>query len=167
MSKKKFINTKKKNENVVKDEKTVKKDEITQFFEKFFEIDLIPVNGTQLQFKNKKFFLEKDEVADIILVLVNAYNKYASIKTKLKLNREELVRSKLHNLFEYQINKFKDKYEPKELESIIRQYNQLWNKDVKVTADLKVVEKCMKELKPDITFDEIYALIKKHSKEDE
>jgi hypothetical protein len=166
VSKKKFINTKKRNECTKKDENNVKKDELTNFFEFFFKIDLIPSKGIQLQFKNKKFFLEKDEVADIILILVNAYNKYASAKTKLKHDRDELIKSKLYHLVEAQILKFKETSKPKDVEILMRQYAHLRKQDFKITSDLKVFEKCMKELKPDITFNEIYALIKKHSKEE-
>jgi hypothetical protein len=167
VSKKKFINTKKKNECSIKNENNVEKDELTKFFENFFAIDLVPVEGIQLQFKNKKFFLEKDEIADIILILVNAYNKYASVNTKLKFDREELLKSKLYHLVEAQIRKLRESSKPKEVESLMRQYAHLKKRDFKITSDLKVFEKCMRELKPDITFGEIYALIKKHSKEDE
>jgi hypothetical protein len=148
-------------------ELTTQKDSLTIFLEKFFELDLIPSQGIQLKFKNKKFFLEREEVSDIILILVNAYNKYVNVDSKLKLDGYDLLKRKMFHLLTAKINALKAEDNLKDLESFIRQYTLLSKQDFKMSEDLKVFEKCMKELKPDITFDEIYSLIKKHSKEDE
>jgi transposase len=143
-------------------------DNLKNFLTEFFEINLIaPQKGINLKFNEVEFLLEKDEADDIILILINAYNKYAGIDKKLKLDRIELLKMKLYHLLEAQVRQAAQDLNTKDLESITRQYLMLRKKDAKAPVNFKIFENCMKELKPDITFDELYSLIKKHSNEDE
>jgi len=142
-------------------------DEFKLFLEKYFKLDLIaPQKGIGLRFGKYKFVLQKHEVRDILMILGNAYNN-SGVENKMKIDRVELLKIKIYHLLEEHIRMAEARMDTKQLESITRQYNMLREKDREITANIKVFEKCIKEIKPDISFEEIYELIKKHSVEED
>lgn len=142
--------------------------EIKKFLEEHFNLDKIaPTKSVKVRLGKYSFCISKNEIRDIILILSNAYNNSNNGEDKLKVDRIELLKMKIYHLLEDHIRVAEANMDTKQLESITRQYNMLKDKDREITANIKVFENCMKEIKPNISFEEIYDLIKKHSQEEE
>jgi hypothetical protein len=139
-------------------------DQAKQLFVKLFELDLIaPGHGVKIKVNGRYFTVPKEDVEDICLILANAYNRTAA--GKLKLDREHLLRQRLYHLVEAQVRLAATEHlNSKEVASMIKQFNDL-KEDIKMDANIRTVEKICKELKPDITWSEIGALIRKYTDE--
>lgn len=140
--------------------------EAKKFFESFFNYDLIaPEKGVPVGKGKMRFIVKKEDLADIILILSNAYNRscFADAK-KLKVDRDELRDIMMHHLIEEQINLAKNAMDYKMIESITRMLERV--KEGKNTAnpnDFKTVLNICREIKPDISMREVIDLIKKVS----
>lgn len=139
---------------------------IKSFLERFFELQYWKEDKTKaIRLGTFKFEMTKDEVNDVILVLTNAYNRtMESIgKPPMKFDRLELMRSKLYNMLAFRLQMAEAEGSIKELESITDIYNKLKIKKVNLPLDFKVLEAIAKQLKPDITIDELISMLKDHA----
>jgi len=139
-------------------------DKAKEMFQKLFDLDLVaPGYGIKIRVNGRVFSVPKEDTDDICLILANAYNRTAG--STFKVDREQLLRQRLFHLVEQQIRlAVTDRLNSKEVESMIRQFKNL-QQDIELDANIRTVEKICKELKPDITWSEIGALIKKHTDE--
>ena len=141
---------------------------IEKFLQKYFKLDLIaPENGVKVKLGTLSFIVTKEDVNDIILILINSYNRNCKDDKKLKLDRNQLVRAKIYHVIEKMLRSAEDSESVKELEAITRMKKRLDIPIQNFNPNFKVFEKVCKELKPDITFDTIYHLIEKHSTDEE
>jgi len=146
------------------DKSTMFGDEAKKFFEKFFEYDLIaPENGIKFKYKNVSFILDKEHCQDIILTLVDAYNRAADEQNRLQLDRNKYLRSQIFNLISYQVSLAKISGNINDLDRIVRMYQKMEVDYGNISPDLDLLIKVCREIKPDITEDEIFSLIKKLS----
>lgn len=133
-----------------------------EFIEKLFEFNLIaPDSGIPLNYKGTKFLVSKEALGDIIMILSNAFNQSAGETNKLQLDRKALMKSQIFNLLLYQISLAKISGNIKDIESITRMYQRMEIDYGNISPDLKAVIKVCRVLKPDITEDEVFSLIKK------
>lgn len=138
-------------------------EEAKNFFEKIFELDMIaPDSGIKSKFKNVSFTVDKEHLSDIILSLVDCYNMNASPGEKLQLDRKQYLRSQIFNLLSYQVSNNKVSCNLLDLNRITMMYQRMEIDYGEISPDLKVVINVCRALKPDITEDEIFALIKKY-----
>lgn len=140
-------------------------DKCKDMFEKLFELKLIaPGYGIKIKVNGRNFTIPREDVEDVCLILANAYNRTAG--STFKVDREQLLRQRLFHLVEQQIRlAVSEKLNSKDVESMIRQFKNL-QQDIELDANIRTVEKICKELKPDITWSEIGALIKKFTSEE-
>lgn len=131
--------------------------EAKKFFENIFDFNLIaPNKGIKL----KGFLVPKEDLKDIILILANAYNRQCfADEKKLKVSRDELRNIFMHNLVEEQMMLARDTQDYKMIESITRMLDRL-NENEKLPDDFETMLKVCKELKPDISREELISLIK-------
>lgn len=139
-------------------------DTALEFFERLFKYDLMGVNtGIRTKFKGVDLFLPKEDLHDILLIVTNAYNRKQPDNRKLKLDRNQLLKSRLFHLLEQQVRIAKESLDLKAAEAVVRMFERLEIEYKNLSPDLKTVEAICHELRPDITFEEIYSLIEKHS----
>jgi len=146
-------------------------DNIEKFLKKYFTLQMIaPEKGVKILLKKsdkeKKlvpFILAKEDVEDLILILVNAYNRDNKDNEKLKLDRNQLVRRKVYQLMEKFLRTAEDSGSIKDLEAITRMKKRLDFEVGNLTPDFKVLEKVVREINPDIEFDHLYYLVEKFS----
>jgi hypothetical protein len=137
---------------------------VKQLIEKIFKLDLMAEHqSVRVKVGNLQISLSKDDVEDIAMVLANAYNRneFATEK-KLKFDRTMLRKAMLSNLIEEQVNIAKDAGDYKMLEAITRMQERM-DTDKEMSGDFAVFDKCMRELNPELTKEEIINLIKKNS----
>jgi hypothetical protein len=139
-------------------------DKAKELFIKLFELDLIaPDHGIALKTGKDSFVIHKDDVADICLILANSYNRYQTDEgKKKKIDRELLRKQMILHLMEQQIRFTSETGSTQDVESLTRMYDRLREKFVR-DANIRVVEKICKHLKPDIQFDEIVSLIDEYT----
>lgn len=140
------------------------------FFEKLFEMDLIaPAKGIQMEDgkwkmddgNNFTFIISKADLDDIILILSNAYNRscFANDK-KLKVGRDQLRSMMMHHLIEDQMRLAQESRDYKMIEAITRMRDRM-DEGGKLPDDFETILKVCKELKPDISKEDLIELIKK------
>lgn len=140
---------------------------IEKFLQKYFKLDLIaPEKGVKVKLGKLSFIVNMEDVNDIVLILVNAYNRNVKDDKKLKLDRNQLVRQKIYHVIEMMLRSAESTQNVKDLEAITRMKKRLDISIQNLNPNFKVVEKVCKEIQPDITFDTIYHLIEKHSTEE-
>lgn len=138
--------------------------EAKKFIEGFFEFDLIaPDAGIPFKYKGLKFTLVKEDLSDIIMVIINAFNRVADQSGKLQLDRMKLLKSQIFNQLAYQTSVQKVSSNLKDLETITRMYARMEIDYGNLSPDLKVVTQICRTLKPDITEDEIFSMIEQFS----
>jgi len=139
-------------------------EEAKKFLEQFLEYDLIaPENGIKFKHKNVSFILDKEHCKDIILSLIDAYNKATDETNRLQLDRNKYMRSQIFNLISYQVGIAKISGNILNLERVVRMYQKMEIDYGSLPADLDVLIKVCRAIKPDVTEDEIFSLIKKLS----
>ncbi|MCC7158956.1 MAG: hypothetical protein IT281_05410 [Ignavibacteria bacterium] len=134
------------------------------FFEKLFEMNLIaPKNGIKLDYQDLSFIVPKADLGDIILILSNAYNRscFADEK-KLKVGRDELRNMMMHHLIEDQMRLAQESRDYKMIEAITRMRDRM-SEDSRLPDDFDTLLKVCKEIKPDISKEDVISLIKKVS----
>lgn len=139
-------------------------DKAKELFMKLFEVDLIaPDHGIALKVNKETFVIHKDDVIDICLILANSYNRSQSNEAKKKkVDRELLRKQMILHLMEQQIRFASETGSTQDVESLTRMYDRLREKFVR-DANIRVLEKVCKHLKPDIQFDEIVSLIDEYT----
>lgn len=137
-------------------------DRAKQLFEDLFEMKLIaPNHGVGIKVNGRRFVIPKEDIDDVCLILANAYNRTAA--NKLKVDREQLLRQRIFHLIEQQVRlASSDIVNTKSIEAITRMYDRMIEK-LELDANIRTVEKICKELKPDITWSEVGALIRKYA----
>lgn len=140
--------------------------DVKAFLEKICGFELIaPDAGIKLRHNNFSFIVNKEDLGDIILILTNAYNRQADIKgeDRLPLDKNELFRSKIFQLLEYNIKLAEASADLRALESITRMYNSI-QEDHELGADFEIVYGICCALKPGISRTEVISLIKQSAK---
>ncbi|HAX49670.1 MAG TPA: hypothetical protein PK605_00355 [Ignavibacteria bacterium] len=142
-------------------------EDVKAFFEQIFEYELIaPESGIELNYRGKKFLVRKETLNDIILNLVNEYNRQVSSDQKLQLDQTQYMRATMRNDIMYMQSLARAAGDVKSLEACSRMLQRLEMNYGEVDVDLKIILACFRELKPDITEDEAIGLIKKHGDRD-
>lgn len=138
-------------------------DEAKDLFRRLFELDLIaPGRGISLNVGKKKFVIPKVVVEDVCLILANAYNDL-STENKFKVDRDEVRKIKMFALLDQQMRLAStERVDTKTVEAITRMYDRM-KEDQVTDANIKVVVKVCEELRPGISFTEVFGLIRKHS----
>lgn len=138
---------------------------IKNFLQKYFKLEYVSDSSNiTLKFGKKKIEITKEDFNDIVMVLCNANNRTADDKNKLKLDRMQFMRSKLMQLLEEKIRIAKENSSNiKDLEAIMRMHGKLERKVSDLNPNFKVLENICKDLKPDISFDEIFSLVEKYN----
>jgi hypothetical protein len=139
-------------------------DKVKEIFRELFQLELIaPDKGLKIKLKNNKSVLiKKQDLEDVCLILANAYNRGTfEDEHKYKMDREQLREKLILHLMERQIHLAMEHSDTKTIDALTRMHDRM-SKNVELSADIKVVEKICKELKPDIAFDDIVNLIRKH-----
>jgi len=132
------------------------------FIVKYFDLDKVAEN-IRIKMKEYEFTIYKEDMEDIQLILKNAYNRLHKNNGKnFIVSREEKRRMMLEHLIENQITLAKDSGDYKMIESITRMQERI-KEDFVYESDFAVFEKCCRELKPEITREEIIALIKRNN----
>lgn len=141
--------------------------EFGSFIEKHFDLDFWG-EGKEKTVKLGKYVfpLTLDEVQDIKLILINAWNRYAETNGKklLKIDRLDLSRSKLYNLFAYRLKLAEAETDLKTIRELVDIQNTLNVKRTALPLDFDVFDRVCKSFKPDITIDEEISLLKEHGK---
>ncbi|MBK9333856.1 MAG: hypothetical protein IPM96_15975 [Ignavibacteria bacterium] len=138
-------------------------DNIKPFLEKLCGYDLMsPKSAIKLKFGKLPFNVGKEDLADIVLILTNAYNR-SNLDNSIPLDKNELFRKKIFQLLEYSIKLAEEGCDLKSLESITRMYNSI-QEDHDLGTDFELVYKICATLKPGISRTEIISLIKQFAK---
>lgn len=146
-----------------------------EIFRKLFDLDLIaPDRGIKLKVKSSKveskskeqeewFIIPREDLEDVCMILANAWNRaeFAG-KHKLKVDRDDLRKRMIVHLMEQQIRLASASSSTKDIEALTRMYDRM-RENIELNPNVLTVEAICKELKPDISFDDIISLIKKHS----
>ena len=157
--------SKKVKETVVKESPGEITSAIKSFLKKYFKMEYVSDSSViPVRTGKKKIDIMKEDFNDIIMILANAFNRTSDDKNKLKLDRIQFMRSKLIQLLEEKIRIAKEgNSNVKDLEAIMRMHARLERKTSDLSPNFKALEAICKELKPDISFDDIYSLVEKHS----
>lgn len=143
-------------------------EDISEFVEKYFKLDLIPENKSiMIKMDKVKFPLTRSDMKDIQMILKNAHNRaqYAAEK-RLKLDRTHLRRVRTWHLFEQLLDEAIARNDQKTFNSLTLAMQRLELDPSKfANPNWETLEAVCKELKPDITFDEIYSLVEENTKE--
>ncbi|MBV6480221.1 MAG: hypothetical protein HGGPFJEG_03074 [Ignavibacteria bacterium] len=140
---------------------------LKEFLEKHFNLEYVSDSSNiTLKIGKLKIEITKEDANDIVMILCNAGNRTQDDNNKLKLDRMQFMRSKLIQLLEEKIRIAKQSNSTvKDLEAIMRMHTRLERKIDGLNPNFKVLEKICKELKPDISFDEIFSLVEKYTTE--
>lgn len=137
-------------------------DNIKPFLEKICGFNLMsPKSAIKLKLGKLSFNVVKEDLAEIILILTNAFNR-SNINDSIPLDKNELFRKKIFQLLEYNITLAEESCDLKSLESITRMYNSI-QEDHELGADFEIVYKLCSELKPGISRPEVISMIKQNS----
>ena len=99
------------------------------------------------------------------LILANAYNRGVfEDQHKYKMDRDQLREKLILHLMEREMHLAIEHSDTKTIDSLTRMHDRM-KTSVELDANIKVVEKVCKHLKPDITFEDIVNLIKQYSEE--
>lgn len=141
-------------------------DELRNFLTDHFKLDLIPeAKGIKMRFNKISYILTKEDASDVIMILSNAFNRYQyANEKKLKLDRTYLRRVRTWHLLEQLLDVATQRLDQKIFNTITLAMQRLEIDPSKFSSpDFLTLEKCCKELKPDITFDEIYYMLEKYT----
>lgn len=140
--------------------------EIKEFLQKFFKLEYISDSSNiVLKIGKRKVAITKEDFNDVVMILCNANNRTADDNNKLKLDRMQFMRSRLMQMLEEKIRIAKQSSSSSdELEKIMRMHARLERKTDDLNPNFKVLENICKDLKPDISFDEIFSMVEKYSK---
>jgi len=138
--------------------------EFRKAIEKMFKYELIaPEKEIEIKLGGYKFTITKEDAGDIIMILTNAYNRWQKHnELDLPLDRDLLREHMLMHLFEEQLRIAQDQRDLKNVELLTRIYERM-RSDFNMNSDFAVFEKCMRELKPGITREEVISIIKRNS----
>lgn len=139
--------------------------EAREFIRKILELDLIaPDAGLYFKHKGIAFKVRKEYIEDIALVLATAYNESLNGDDTLIIDREQMATAQLFHLFQEGIRIASMDFDMQRLGQLTKMHKDLKERtQTDVNTDFTVFEKCMKELRANITKSEIISLIKKHS----
>lgn len=133
------------------------------FFYKLFDMDLIaPSKGIRLSYDEIDFIITKEDLKDIILILSNSYNRacFADSKKLKRASRDEIRTLMLQQLIDDQMYIARESRDYKLVDSLTRMIERL-NEDEKLPDDFETILKLCQEIKPDISKEDVIALIKK------
>ncbi len=137
--------------------------EFKKFIEKHFDMEMITTGEVTVKLGNYKFAIKKDDMNDIVLILINAYNRWQKHnELDLPLDRELLREQMLMHLFEEQIRAVSEVGDIKSIEMLTRIYDRM-KPQYELNTDFAIFEKCIRQLKPGITKEEIIGMIKNNS----
>lgn len=132
---------------------------------KLFELDLMaPDSGLKYEYNDVKFFIAKKQLEDIASICATSYNNYVTGDAK-RLKGDYIDQLKLQLFYDIQELRriAKATGNIKDVEALTRMYDRLKTKNVELTPDFYLLEKCMKDLKPEITREQVIAIVKKNS----
>lgn len=136
--------------------------DIRAFLQEHFKLEYISdVSVIPLKIGGRVIELTKSDINDIVMILCNAGNRTGH---KLSFDRMEYMRSMLIQKIEEKIRLAKEQSNTDEVKKLLQMHQTLEKRRLNsMTPNFKVVEKVCRELKPEISFDELYALVEKHS----
>ena len=137
-----------------------------EFIRKILELDFIaPESGLYFKHNGVAFKVSRDYLEDISLVLMTAYSESVGGGQVLKVDRDELVRSQIFHLMQEAMRVATSNFDFELVQKIAGMWKSMkMNQDTKeLKGDFEVFEKCIRDVKPDISKREIISLIKKHS----
>jgi len=120
-----------------------------------------PKDGLELYYNNKFIRLERDDLADICMIIKTAYNRRVfRTRKKLPVDRLKLLKMNIYHLLEDRVRQcFEQTPETGELEKITLMFKRLNTFSSYKINDYKTLEKICRSLKPDITHDEVFDLV--------
>ncbi|HRE42264.1 MAG TPA: hypothetical protein PLG90_13130 [Ignavibacteria bacterium] len=137
-----------------------------ELLEKIFEFDLMaPESVFKFEFKdlsNKKHSvaITKEEIADVILILANAYNRKVDPEDMLSADRISLFRNKLFYSAQEMLTLATERGDIDGIEQCSRMLTRLESKNkIELPNDFHVYYKAMKKLKGDLTEEEAIDLL--------
>lgn len=138
---------------------------LKEFLQNYFHLEYISDSSViPVKIDKRKIELTKDDVNDIVMVLCNAGNRTADENSKLRFDRMEYMRSLLIQKLEEKIRLAREQANSDEMKKLLYMHERLQaRKKEAISPNFRVLESILKDLKPDITFDEIFALVEKHS----
>lgn len=140
-------------------------DAFKEFLTNHFQLDYIPPQkGIKLKFKKFSFVVTRSDANDIIMVLSNAFNRSQfAQENKLKFDRNYLRRVRTWHIFEQLLTLATERLDQKTFNTLTLAMQRLEIDPAKfANPNFKTLESICKELKPDITFDEIYDMLEKY-----
>lgn len=143
--------------------------EFKEFLNTYFQLDLIPsAKGIKLKFGKVSYPLHKHDHNDILMILTNAYNRAQfATENKIKFDRSYLRKVRTWHLLEQLLTLATERNDMKIFNVITQSMKRLEVDPAKfANPNFLTLEKICKDLQPDITFDEIYHLLEKHTKQD-
>lgn len=136
-----------------------------EFIRKLFELDLIaPDSGLKFKYNNVQFLINKKQLEDIASICATAYNDHVTDDgLKLKGDHIDQLQQQLYYDIQELRRLVKASGNIKDVEALTRMFDRLKSKNVDMTPDFYVLEKCLKEIKPAITREQVIALVKKNT----
>lgn len=133
--------------------------EAKEFFKKLFDIDLIPSDkGIKMKYKNSNFIINKSDLADVCMILANAYVRSTGSST-FKINRAAMRRSNLWQMFDEAVTLINDRgvniTDLKEISLFIQRLEIDRNK---INPRAVTVWKIVQNYNPSVTLDEVISL---------
>lgn len=150
-------------------DETVFSSEVRNLVERVLKVDkMAPDAGVYIKINGISVKLTKDYINDIVLIVSTAYNEMlGAVDTgKKEVDRDEMTRSQLFHLLQEAMRIVKEKKEFGMLKTLTQIRKNLIEQEKELNPNLKVFLAAMKELKPDITKSECFAIIRRHSNEE-
>lgn len=138
---------------------------LKEFLIKYFHLEYISDSSViPVKLGKRKIELTKDDANDIVMVLCNAGNRTADENNKLRFDRMEYMRSLLTQKLEEKIRQAREQSNSDEMKKLLDMHQKLASRRHEaLSPNFRVLEAILKDIKPDITFDEIFSLVEKHS----
>ena len=136
-----------------------------EFIRKLFELDLIaPDAGLKLKYNGVQFMINKKQLEDIASIVASAYNNFITGDfQKLKGDDIDVLRQQLFYDLQELRRIAKASNSIKDFRILTSMLYQLNTKNADMTSDFFVLERCLQEIKPEITREQVIALVKKNS----
>ena len=148
--------------NITKQKNKMNKD-FKKFLSEYFDLENPPADELKVKINKLSFLITKEDAGDIVLILTNAYNRWQKHnELDLPLDRDLLREQMLMHLFESQMRVASEVGDIKSIESLTRIYDRM-KPQSELDTNFAVFEKCMRDVRPGITKEEIISLIKKNS----